>query len=98
MSCQCSSFPSPLSPSSALTHPQRNHKRALIDLEAAARLNHTDPVTWNQIGLAYDHMGQCGLAVEAHLKATALKPDFKESWANMVRGPFREAYQLTLLT
>jgi len=37
----------------------KNFKRALDDFVNATKYDHTNKVTWNQMGLCYNAMGQC---------------------------------------
>jgi Flp pilus assembly protein TadD len=61
----------------------QNPRGALRELLEAERLNPSDPLTHNLLGLAYDGLGRLDLAGQHFNQALALKPDFSEARNNL---------------
>eukprot|EP01104_Vermistella_antarctica_P011610 TRINITY_DN3259_c0_g1_i1.p1 TRINITY_DN3259_c0_g1~~TRINITY_DN3259_c0_g1_i1.p1 ORF type:complete len:828 (-),score=152.43 TRINITY_DN3259_c0_g1_i1:364-2847(-) len=64
----------------------KNYSKALSDFENASRLDASNPLSWNHMGLCLNGIGNPTAAIAAHKHAIELKPDFKEAFANMAQA------------
>jgi tetratricopeptide (TPR) repeat protein len=58
-------------------------EKAMRDLEAALRIDNTNPSIFFAVGTIYDQMGDLPKAIEAYLNAIKIKPDYFEANYNL---------------
>lgn len=61
----------------------RNYKRALLDFQASARLDHGNKLTYNFMGQCHICLGEAERAIESYRKALSIDPAFREAYGNM---------------
>jgi tetratricopeptide (TPR) repeat protein len=69
----------------AVLHWSQQHPRqAAYAMEKAARFRSTDPLAWNDLGMAYSAAGMYHEAVDAYGEAVVLDPSCIEAWAGLM--------------
>jgi len=58
----------------------------LKDFDAASKIDHSNKLTWNHLGLCFNAIGKPKEAIEAHRKALSLDKNFKEAITNLAQA------------